>query len=269
MQLRLAARRLRLIRTVAGALVACLLAAACGPSVTVEAGYQPPVIPVKFALTFAIHADGSISFGGSVGLVTDLGTFSIGAGIETSANPKPDETILIIRHRQSGGKLVDSVYRISTGEEITAIINGQTVLDVFNRKFIVDASHGHVTSIVVRNAPLPKIDGRVTPKVDGPVITRVDTYQKGALIYISLYYVDQDHDAEGFGFVGAYGSGWAEEAHPFSNPSYGLVGPGRIDYPFNSGCGTSQAYSSYVKIWIFDTEGVRSRAVIEHLACTS
>jgi YVTN family beta-propeller protein len=108
-----------------------------------------------------------------------------------------------------------------------------------------------------------------TPASQGVQITRVETYQKGALVYFRIYYRDPDNDAEGFGFVGVNGSGWAEETHAFSSPSYGIVGPGRIDYPFNLGCGTPQQISqSDVKAWIYDTAGVRSKPVIIHLSCT-
>jgi hypothetical protein len=107
-----------------------------------------------------------------------------------------------------------------------------------------------------------------TPVGHDPKITRVETYQKGVLVYFRIHYSDRDNDADGFGFVGVNGSGWAEETHPFSSPSYGIVGPGRIDYPFNLGCGTSQQVSqSEVKAWIYDTAGVRSAPVVIHLSC--
>jgi hypothetical protein len=78
-----------------------------------------------------------------------------------------------------------------------------------------------------------------------------------------------DNDAEGFGFVGINGSGWAEETHPFTSPSYGIVGSDRIDYPFNLECGTSQQVAqSDVEAWIYDTAGVRSQPVIIQLSCT-
>ncbi|MGH3222221.1 MAG: hypothetical protein ACRDPY_26600 [Streptosporangiaceae bacterium] len=108
-----------------------------------------------------------------------------------------------------------------------------------------------------------------TPASQGVQITHVETYQKGALVYFRIYYNDPDNDAEGFGFAGVNGSGWAEETHPFFSPSYGIVGAGRIDYPFNLGCGTPQQISrSDVKAWIYDTAGVRSKPVIVHLSCT-
>jgi hypothetical protein len=101
-----------------------------------------------------------------------------------------------------------------------------------------------------------------------PQITSVETYQQGELVYFSITYADPDNDAEGFGFVGVDGSGWAEENHPFSSPSYGIVGPDSIAYPFNLECGTAQAYQSQVEAWIYDTAGVRSQPVVITLACT-
>ena len=105
------------------------------------------------------------------------------------------------------------------------------------------------------------------PAVDMPQITNVTTYRKGPLVYFRLHYRDPHHHAEGFGFVGANGSGWAEENHPFTNPSYGIPGPGSIDYPFNLGCGTANQGESDVEAWIYDTSGDRSRSVVIHLAC--
>ena len=101
-----------------------------------------------------------------------------------------------------------------------------------------------------------------------PKITSVGTYTKGALVYFDIHYADPGNDAEGFGFVGVNGSGWAEENHPFSSPSYGIVGPHNIAYPFNEACGTAQQYGSYVKAWIYDTAGARSTPVVIHLVCT-
>jgi hypothetical protein len=102
-----------------------------------------------------------------------------------------------------------------------------------------------------------------------PYITQVSTYTQGVFVYFRISYADPGHNAEGFGFVGVNGSGWAEENHPFSSPSYGIVGPNRIDYPFNQGCGTGQQADSYVEAWIYDTAGVRSQPVTIHLVCTT
>ena len=58
-------------------------------------------------------------------------------------------------------------------------------------------------------------------------------HTSGVLVYFDIHYADPGNDAEGFGFVGVNGSGWAEENHPFTSPSYGIVGPDSIAYPFN------------------------------------
>jgi hypothetical protein len=106
------------------------------------------------------------------------------------------------------------------------------------------------------------------PPPPPPQITNVQTFTQGVFVYFKIYYSDPDNDAVGFGFVGANGSGWAEEQHPFSSPSYGTAGPGWIEYPFNEECGTPQASSSYVKAWIYDTEGTDSQSVTIHLVCS-
>jgi hypothetical protein len=105
------------------------------------------------------------------------------------------------------------------------------------------------------------------PKAEIPQITHVATYRKGRLVYFNIQYTDRGHYAEGFGFVGINGSGWAEENHLFSDPSYGIVGRRRIAYPFNLACGTANAYQSDVEAWIYDTAGDRSKPVDIHLAC--
>jgi hypothetical protein len=101
-----------------------------------------------------------------------------------------------------------------------------------------------------------------------PIITSVGTYTQGVYVYFDIHYADPGNDAEGFGFVGVNGSGWAEENHPFTSPSYGIVGPDSIAYPFNQLCGTAQQYDSYVEAWIYDTAGGRSKPVVIHLVCT-
>jgi serine/threonine protein kinase len=102
-----------------------------------------------------------------------------------------------------------------------------------------------------------------------PEITSVGTYTQGVFVYFDIHYSDAGDDAEGFGFVGVNGSGWTEENHPFTSPSYGIVGADSIAYPFNESCGTSQQYGSYVQAWIYDTDGDRSTPVTIHLVCTS
>jgi Peptidase A4 family len=106
-----------------------------------------------------------------------------------------------------------------------------------------------------------------SPAPQTPTITSAGTYTQGELVYFDIHYADPGHDAEGFGFVGVNGSGWAEENHPFSSPSYGIVGPDSIAYPFNEACGTAQQYDSYVEAWIYDTAGQRSTPVVIHLVC--
>jgi serine/threonine-protein kinase len=102
-----------------------------------------------------------------------------------------------------------------------------------------------------------------------PQITSVTTYTQGELVYFDIGYSDPGHDAEGFGFVGVDGSGWAEENHPFSSPSYGIVGTDSIAYPFNEECGTAQQYESSVEAWIYDTAGDRSTPVVIRLVCST
>jgi hypothetical protein len=107
------------------------------------------------------------------------------------------------------------------------------------------------------------------PAIPAPYITQVTTYTQGVFVYFKITYADPGNNAGGFGFVGVNGSGWAEETHPFSSPSYGIVGTDSIAYPFNEECGTAQAYDSYVQAWIYNTAGEQSQPVTIHLVCTS
>lgn len=150
---------------------------------------------------------------------------------------------------------------------------------VYNKIYVKSLGGSPPASLVGYTASLPPACSG-TPSTTGPTgqpgptgssgltITSATTYQQGALVYFSIHYSDPNHIAQGFGFVGVKGSGWAEEQHPFTSPSYGIVGPDSIDYPFNVGCGTSQQYSSYVKAWIYGSGGVHSKPVVIHLTCT-
>lgn len=224
--------------------------------------YQLPVIPIQFALDFTIPPDGPISVGGSIGIVTELGTFSAEAHFTPSSlpahsRPGPSETVVIIRHRSAAGKLVDSVYGIRTGEELIVVIDGRTVLNIYNHEILINAAEGRITELKVRNAL----------NAQGPVITRVATYVQGPYVYVRVNYYDPRHDAVGFGFVGAGGYSWAEEQHQFSSPSYGIVGNDNVEYPFNLGCGTSQASQSAIQFWIYDKQSMRTKPITVQLAC--
>ncbi|MFD2091177.1 esterase/lipase family protein [Blastococcus deserti] len=112
--------------------------------------------------------------------------------------------------------------------------------------------------------PEPPSGGPVDP---APRIAAVDTYTEGALVYVSLSFTDPDGDAQGFGFRGINGAGWAEENQTFTETSYGRVTPGRIDYPFNHACGTGSPVESDIEAWIYDAAGHRSEPVAVHLGC--
>lgn len=102
-----------------------------------------------------------------------------------------------------------------------------------------------------------------------PEITAYDTFEEGDLIFLRLHYIDPDGDAEGFGFRGVKGSGWAEESHPFSDPSYGRVSEGTIAYPFNHLAASDYPIESDVEAWIYDKKGLRSDPVTVHLRAQS
>jgi hypothetical protein len=98
-------------------------------------------------------------------------------------------------------------------------------------------------------------------------ITKAETFREGDWVFFRLFYDDPNGDAEGFGFRGANGSGWHEEAYPFSSPSFGRVSPGIVEYPFNLLCDTGPSNTSDVEAWIYDRAGQVSPLVTVHLAC--
>ena len=107
-------------------------------------------------------------------------------------------------------------------------------------------------------------------EIPHPKIVFAETFREAEqpLVFFRVFFTNPNDAAMGFGFRGVNGSGWAEENHPFSNPSYGRVSPGRTEYPFNLGCGAS-TYESDVEVWIYDRAGLRSPSITVHLACTA
>jgi hypothetical protein len=112
-----------------------------------------------------------------------------------------------------------------------------------------------------------------TAAPDSPAIGSADTYTQGVYVYVRVLYTDNDGDAQGFGFRGVNGSGWAEETHPFSGPSYGSVSgdasAGTVVYPFNSNCGSANEQQSDVEFWIYDNGASQSNSAVVHLACST
>lgn len=108
------------------------------------------------------------------------------------------------------------------------------------------------------HAPEPPVS-----EPQAPVIVSTSTYQEGVLVYARANYTDVNGDAEGFGFRWQPGM----ESHPFSSPSYGRVSAGRVDYPFNLGCGQPKQSEVEVQMWIYDKGGLKSRHASVHLKC--
>jgi hypothetical protein len=89
------------------------------------------------------------------------------------------------------------------------------------------------------------------------------------MVYLRLTFTDANGDAAGFGFTGtACGQRcFAAESHSFAAPSFGRVGPGQVDYPFNLQCGTASQWETTVSAWIYDESSQQSPAVVVHLLC--
>lgn len=122
----------------------------CGSYTSVEAGYRPPFVPI----TLTIKQNGAISFSTSQSIVTPVGTFSLQENILTNLSLHDNETLLVIRH-QVGKEIVDQVFRINSGEELVAVINGRTIVSATSCTLLIDASKGDVESIELNSASQP------------------------------------------------------------------------------------------------------------------
>ena len=150
---------------------------------------------------------------------------------------------------------------------------------------ILGASAGYSLNAVIQhqrddNPGLSRIEARMAarparpapkpaPSAPAPRITGTYTYQQGARVFFEISYSDPGHNAAGFGFVGVQGSDWGVHDYLFSNPAEGIVTGDSIAYPLDQGCGTGFEYTSTVKAWIYNKDGVRSTPVIIHLACST
>jgi YVTN family beta-propeller protein len=242
--------------------------------ITVATDTPGAAIPVgQYPSSIAITPDGNTAYvtngvagGGSTVTPIDLATGTLGPPITVGKDPEgiaitQDGKTAYVANFDDGTVTPIDLATGTPGAPISA--GSYPVAIAITPTATSTSTPGHTPTTV---GPAPTSVS--TPAGQGVQITRAETYQKGALVYFRIYYSDPDNDAEGFGFVGVNGSRFAEETHPFSSPSYGIVGPGRIDYPFNLGCGTSQQTSpNDVKAWIYDTAGVRSTPVVIRLSC--
>ena len=223
--------------------------------------YRPPFIPI----TFSFATDGRISVSAGASITTLIGTFSLAENVSVPIGN--GSTRLSIIHAVTGSEVRD-VYDIAETGPMNVCLDGRFFETIGNRETTITALDSVSMIKIIQGSSDQCRAKSPAPASQDPVITSVITYTKGVLVYFYIHYADSGPNAIGFGFVGVNGSGWAEENHPFSNPSYGIVGPGSIAYPFNEACGTPQQYDSYVKAWIYDTAGQRSKPVVIHLVCT-
>jgi WD40 repeat protein len=145
--------------------------ASCGdsnPQTTVGVSWKPPFAPV----ILAINSKGEISIQGNYSIVTPIGTFSLSAEVSDSLQAEANALLVIIRHKQNG-HVVDSVYKIETGQdEVTVVTNGTTTIDVTQHKVFIDASKGTVQSIEVKDATT----GTPPPSQTTPLSSHAPTF---------------------------------------------------------------------------------------------
>lgn len=117
--------------------------------------YRPPIVPVHFT----VGGDGHISVGGDTSLVTPIGLFSVGA--EYALKDVDDTIVVKIRTTRNGADM-DDVYRVkSGGMRFTAVVDGQTTIQVVNNEVLVDVTRGSVKTIELKEvAPPPAAPSR-------------------------------------------------------------------------------------------------------------
>lgn len=119
------------------------LLSGCGTS----ASYRPPFLPVKLVIDSA----GNVSVVGGVSIVTFVGEFSIGA--EYTIRSEPDSIMLILRDQNKGLHGLDTIYRVRTdGDEFVVVLNGETSVQVVNKRVIIDITNADVKSIEFKRA---------------------------------------------------------------------------------------------------------------------
>jgi hypothetical protein len=126
---------------------------ACG-NTTPYISYQPEFLPI----TIKISPDG-ISFAGDRSIVTEIGTFSIGADYSLQP-PAANSIYVILRDRQTG---FDHIYDVKTGsEQFTAVVNGKTTIAVTTSRVLIDVSKGTIEQIRFKRVSEPAVGGGVS-----------------------------------------------------------------------------------------------------------
>ena len=126
-----------------------LFVSGCGQQATtgINVDYQPPFAPVIFTIGsrgISVQTKGSI--------VTEWGTFSLGADINDNLQPKDNALYIIIRTKHNG-VLKDVVYKIETNQQtVTITTNGTTTIELSTNRVFIDASKGNIKSIEVKGA---------------------------------------------------------------------------------------------------------------------
>jgi WD40 repeat protein len=209
-------------------LLLCLFVAACGHvSGGVGAGFDPAGLPVEFSVTFTVGPDGSIAIGGSVGIVTEVGVFSLQAHIETSVQPSQDETLLVIRHHVKGG-IADTVYRIGDGTEAVVQLNGSTTLYVTNHKILIDATRASET-VTVMNAPVPSPSSQVASAPPG-TLRLLRSIQSSAVTMSTLAWSPDSSEIADAGTTGDSLTSTVAEVRRVSNGGLVTVHRGMVHY---------------------------------------
>ncbi len=114
-------------------------------SIHPKASFQPAFLPI----VFTIDTQGHITIEGSASIVTEIGTFSVGAEAETALHPTDSSLLLIIRHRQDNA-IVDTVYSLATpSDQVVVVTHGITTTAVMQDRIAIDASAGDIQRIQI------------------------------------------------------------------------------------------------------------------------
>ena len=119
-----------------------IICTACGSNVQPVLSYKPIILPVELSVS-----PSGITIGGSSSLVTPIGTFSIGAHYLLSP-PNNQSIYVILRNRHTG---YDHIFEVHSGtDQLTAVVNGVTSINVSNDQVVVDVTAGVIEKITFK-----------------------------------------------------------------------------------------------------------------------
>ena len=138
----------------------------CGSRGSGHVSYQPTFIPLKII----VNSNGDVTVDASTDIVTPIGIFGIGAGVEL--NPDEDSINVIVQDRNKG---TETVYKVKTkGTPFVATYDGVTTLRVTSDKIVIDVTERRNSEIAVRPMKPTESSAPTAPPPPTPIQTPTD-----------------------------------------------------------------------------------------------